>query len=422
MTTMTRPERTEPTRARTIELVLAHLHLRLGSLAIARVELETLAGLGGLDTVGLVDLAEVRWRTGDLLGAGEAAGAALSGGGTEDPVALVIAAEAASSLGRPSEARRLAGLAAARGPGTIDGIFAGMPRSNVWAPDANEPAPTAPTLFDRGPEIPSVSHTGDPSPAPATSPAAAAKSPAAPVNLGFWDADDSAPGEVPIDLDPAREFEAGRAALITGGVEEAAFRFGLALRLAPALAPAILEATEGARSANLTVVRGDAYRLAGQEPEARQAYAVAAGGGLPERRAQVRPRLRPRPAAETGAEMVEQPGLIEDAAVDIAAIADVADIADAPEADVAAIADAPEADVAAIADAPEADVADQVEPPAEGATEAADADVEGTTARVDDGPPGKRSPKIAAAPVEPLVKPPAAEAPTPKSRKDSPSA
>ena len=42
------------------------LHLRLGSLALARVELETLAGVGALDDAGPVDLAEVRWRTGDL--------------------------------------------------------------------------------------------------------------------------------------------------------------------------------------------------------------------------------------------------------------------------------------------------------------------------------------------------------------------
>ena len=58
------------------ELVLAHTHLRLGSLALARAELETLAGARRLDTPGLVDLAEARWRTGDLTGAGEAAGGA----------------------------------------------------------------------------------------------------------------------------------------------------------------------------------------------------------------------------------------------------------------------------------------------------------------------------------------------------------
>ena len=146
------PDRRPPRpRARATELVLAHMHLKLASLALARVELETLAGLGGLDTQGLVDLAEVRWRTGDLLGAGEAAAAALRAD-EADPIALIVAAEAASAIGRPSEARRLATRAMAAAPDAIDEIFAGMPRSGVWAPDANEPLPTAPTLFDRGPE------------------------------------------------------------------------------------------------------------------------------------------------------------------------------------------------------------------------------------------------------------------------------
>ena len=104
---MTKPDEAQPARSRRIELVLAHMHLRLGALELSRVELETLAGLGGLDPQGLVDLAEVRWRTGDLLGAGEAAAAALRTDGS-DPTALIVAAEAASAIGRPSEARRLA--------------------------------------------------------------------------------------------------------------------------------------------------------------------------------------------------------------------------------------------------------------------------------------------------------------------------
>ena len=85
-------------------------------------------------------------------------------------------------------------------------------------------------------------------------------------------------------------------ALVAGSFDEAALRFGLALRLAPALAPAVLEATEGARASSLSVVRGDAYRLAGHEAEARQAYAVAARGGLPERRSKVRVRPKPKPS------------------------------------------------------------------------------------------------------------------------------
>ena len=115
--TMIAPAGGTPIQARAIELVLAHMHLRLASLALARVELETLAGLGGLDTHGLVDLAEVRWRTGDLVGAGEAAAAALRADDVRpDPIALVVAAEAASAVGRPSEARRLATRAIAAAP------------------------------------------------------------------------------------------------------------------------------------------------------------------------------------------------------------------------------------------------------------------------------------------------------------------
>ncbi|MDQ2965800.1 MAG: hypothetical protein M3R57_08135, partial [Chloroflexota bacterium] len=49
-------------------LRMARLHLRTGLLALARVELETLAGEGTLDDEALLDLAEVRWRTDDLTG------------------------------------------------------------------------------------------------------------------------------------------------------------------------------------------------------------------------------------------------------------------------------------------------------------------------------------------------------------------
>ncbi len=94
--------------------------------------------------------------------------------------------------------------------------------------------------------------------------------------------------------DAGAELDAGRVALVAGSVDEAAFRFSLALRMAPALAPAVLEATSGARGTSLLIVRGDAYRLAGHEDEARQAYAVAAQGGLPERRRRPRPRQKTR--------------------------------------------------------------------------------------------------------------------------------
>jgi hypothetical protein len=280
--------RAAPPPSRTVELILARAHLRLGSLALARVELETLAGLRRLDIGGLVDLAEVRWRTGDLLGAGDAASAALRNA-EDDAVALVIAAEAAAALGRPGEARRLAQRAMACATGSIDAIFAGMPRSGVWPGDADEPPASAPTLFDRAPEEPAQPGAIVPDAPPTPTPAPA--SPPVPTTLGFWDDDavDPGPAELP---DPALELEAARSALVAGALPEAALRFGLALRLAPALAPAVLEATAGARDPILIMVRGDAYRLAGAEMDAREAYAIAASGGLPERRQ--RPRAKPR--------------------------------------------------------------------------------------------------------------------------------
>ena len=58
-----------------------------------------------LDRSGLLDLAEARWRTGDLAAAGEAAEAAIRRGASSDPLAFVIAAEAVAALG-PARRRR----------------------------------------------------------------------------------------------------------------------------------------------------------------------------------------------------------------------------------------------------------------------------------------------------------------------------
>src|SRR4029453_9025266 len=132
---------------RSPDLILPWLHLRLGSLSLARAELETLAGKDMLDAEGVLDLAEVRWRTGDLTGAGEAAALVIDD--DEGPIlALVVAAEAAAARGRPTEARRLAAKALAAADGSIDAIFAGMPRSPAWPPDPAAPPPSPPTMFD----------------------------------------------------------------------------------------------------------------------------------------------------------------------------------------------------------------------------------------------------------------------------------
>ncbi len=138
---------TEARAPRDPDLVLARVHLLLGSLSLARTELESLAGRGGLDDDAVRDLAEARWRTGDVLGAGEAATAWLETH-PDDILGLVIAAEAQSALGRPGEARRLAGRAMERADGSLDPVFAGMQRSAVWPVEAGGAHGPVGVLFD----------------------------------------------------------------------------------------------------------------------------------------------------------------------------------------------------------------------------------------------------------------------------------
>jgi hypothetical protein len=290
MTVSSDPAGVNAAPRRPADLALARAHLRLGSLTLARAELETLAGAGELDGPGRVDLAEARWRTGDLAGAGEAAMEALAALG-DQATALVIAAEAAAALGRPNEARRLAMRALDCVDGSIDGIFAGMPRSAVWPADAAEPPPTAATLFQQD-SIPAQARRAGDSEAlvastlrsPVAELPAAGTTSRTPVTPGFWDVDTAGEPAAPDLPDPAEELEAARRALVAGSLDEAALRFAVTLRLAPALAPAVLEATEGGAGPALQVVRGDAFRLVGLETEARRAYAMAAWSGARDRR------------------------------------------------------------------------------------------------------------------------------------------
>jgi tetratricopeptide (TPR) repeat protein len=230
----------------------------------------------------------VRWRTGDLAGAGAAASIALEAG-EDGPVALAIAAEAAAALGRPNEARRQATRALERVVGSVDALFAGMPRSGVWPADADEPPPTAGTLFhqETPPAVNLRAGDTDPAVTAARAPSQGDEREATAglsLTLGFWDSE--GPGGAPrTDLpEPAAELDAARAALRSGSLDEAVLRFNLALRLAPALAPAVLEATDGIPGPAISVVRGDAYRQVGLEAEARRAYAAAAWSGARDRR------------------------------------------------------------------------------------------------------------------------------------------
>ena len=275
---------------RSADLVLAGVHLKLGSLALARAELETMAGRDALDIDGIVDLAEARWRTGDVEGAGEAAALVLDE--EEGPlVALIVAAEAAAARGRPTEARRLAAKALAAANGSIDRIFAGMPRSPAWPPDPAAPPPAPTTMFDpphgvsSGPGATRAQRRAAPRRSATAGEASNAitESPglgASPSDgaIGLWGEEGGT--RLPADAvlpGVAEALDQGRAALEAGDLVEASVQLALVLRLSTPLAPAVLDLVADRLEPELAFVRGDAYRLVGRELDARRAYAQAAG-------------------------------------------------------------------------------------------------------------------------------------------------
>lgn len=234
-------------------LRMAHVHLRMGSISLARAELEAYAGRDALDEDALLDLAEARWRNGDLAGAGEAAEALLERG-RDDSLALVIAAEAVAALGRPGEARRLAGRALAAEDGRLDPLFAGMPRSLIWPAEAAE-------MGDIPAGIPGEPAPSRPPRHRMAEPLAAGIDPDAPASAAA-----------------AEAFAGGRAALAAGDLAVAALRLGVALRLEPAFAEGVLEAIgDRASDPGLSLVAGDAHRLLGREAEALAAFHRARG-------------------------------------------------------------------------------------------------------------------------------------------------
>jgi tetratricopeptide (TPR) repeat protein len=277
--------------ARDPDLILARVHLLLGSLSLARTELETLAGRGALDDEAIRDLAEARWRTGDVAGAGEAAVAWLEAH-PDDILGLVIAAEAQAALGRPAEARRLAGRALERANGSLDPVFAGMQRSQIWPVEAGSGVGPVGVLFDDlhpGPHLVPPLGAGGLDGAHGAAAGTARADPHGPFEPGvpaalatgpsLW-GDDAAGMDAASDdaLDPATLFHRARAALEDGQTAEAATGLILALRALPGLAPAILDLLAGRGEPILTLVRGDAQRIVGREVEAMRDHAVAAGG------------------------------------------------------------------------------------------------------------------------------------------------
>lgn len=261
--------------SRPADLRAARLHLRTGSYILARVELETLAGAGALDEEALLDLAEIRWRTGDLIGAGEAAAAYL-GAGHEALVALVIACEATAALGRPAEARQLAGRALELADGPLDPIFAGRPRSSIWPaepPERVEPFHAGQPFQPLSGTVPVAAMLGDTSSAgggqSADSAAVVAGAAAAAGLVAQTGADEVLP-------DPGEELELARAAIALGDRSSAVIHLSVVLRLAPALAAAVLEIAAAESGPAFDLVRGDALRIVGRETQARRAYAAAA--------------------------------------------------------------------------------------------------------------------------------------------------
>jgi hypothetical protein len=259
---------------RAADLVLARVHLRLGSLGLARAELESLAGRNGLDDEGIRDLAEVRWRTGDLPGAGEAAAMYLESN-PDDVLGLVILAELQASLGRPAEARRLAGRALTKSNEPVDRIFAGMPRSPIWPIDPSAPVEPVGTLFTDLPALawPDIGLPAEQGPDGPLDAAATEAEPPPPAGPGLWDAH---AGTLAAALPSASELlSRSKVAVEAGRPGQAAAGLALALRADPALALPVLELLAGRQEPVLALVRGDAHRIVGHEAEAMRDYAAA---------------------------------------------------------------------------------------------------------------------------------------------------
>jgi hypothetical protein len=168
-----------------------------------------------------------------------------------------------------------------------------MHRAGVWPADPLTPPPVAATLFDDPRGLP----TTIPS-APAAAPIEVLSStdgsrdgvvPHDPPTIGLWDGTADGAPEPPSLPTADVALEAGRVALHAGRRAEAAMAYGLVLRLAPGLAPAVVAALAHDRSPELALTRGDAYRLVGREADAIRTWAEALaltgaahpGGGAP---------------------------------------------------------------------------------------------------------------------------------------------
>lgn len=262
-----------------VQIRLARLHLKTGSLTTARAELEMLASRDSLDMTALLDLAEARWRTGDLDGAGDAATAYLADGGTE-ALGFVIAAEAAATGNRQADARRHTEEALARHLSELDRVFAGMPRKAMWPPSAwAAGAPATPTVE---PTAATAAVAAWLEPGAVSEPAARVLAEtgglaAEPLESGPVESSDAGATATNSVVEPGAEVAVGRSCLLDNEPLIAALHFGVAIRLAPELAGVVLEAIGERQDLPLQLVRGDALWLLGLEGDAGRTYLSVAG-------------------------------------------------------------------------------------------------------------------------------------------------
>ena len=275
---------------RSADARLARVHLRGGSLALARAALEGMAGAGTLDRDAMADLAEVRWRSGDIEGAADAARAHQASGGDE-PLASLVIAEDEARAGRSAEGSRHAEAVVARVGGAIDQLFAFEPRSPMWpaadegwmSVDAAEPGHwgllvggsevAAPT-----PETWQLAPIAQPITAPVTPIPEGRGGPAHPGGATTTAA------VVMGGRLAGEELETVDRQIAAQDLSGATHRLAVLLRLDPALAPIILSSADRAASAAadgspdlaaIHLVRGDAYRVLGRDNEAAAAYQQA---------------------------------------------------------------------------------------------------------------------------------------------------
>ncbi len=277
-----------PSTRRAVDGRLARVHLRGGLLTLARASLEQMAGVGALDREALADLAEARWRSGDLEGAAEAANAHLDAGGDE-PLAHLIVAEEADREGSLVEARRHVAVVRERVGMGLDRLFAGEPRSTAWPmeqPDWMDDGAAGPGrwgLLAGGREV------ADPTPtAWRLVPPPSSGSPQARPRPSFAAVASAATAatldRLVLGRAAGQELELAASELAAGAVDDAVQRLAIVLRSDPALAPVVLSMAEratlapGLRPSGLAAIhllRGDAYRGVGREADAAEAYQEA---------------------------------------------------------------------------------------------------------------------------------------------------